>query len=204
MREYRLGFDIDEVVSKLSPKLLEFLKEEFGIEHSIEVFKTYGLEENKYVDDPELNTKISNRMLEVANDPYFQNKTEPVKDAPKIIHKWKHLGHKIFFISARRIGCEEHTINWLKSFGIPFDGVYHLGHRLSKGVVCDELELDFFAEDRVKYLIQLFELKNRWDKGLVLFNRPWNVNRDISNYPIKRIDTWTELDMHLHTYGENF
>ena len=80
--------------------------------------------------------------------------------------------------------------------------MYHVGHNISKGIFCRDLKLDFFLEDMVSHLIELFEVKNHWRKGLLLFNKPWNLKADLTHFPISRCHTWNDVDSHLTSYGD--
>jgi len=51
-------------------------------------------------------------------------------------------------------------------------------------------------------LIELYEVKNRWRKGLLLMNKPWNLQADLTHFPISRCHTWKDVDSHLTSYGD--
>jgi len=204
MTLYRLGFDIDEVITTTSDVLVDHAMKEYGVIFNKQNYGNY----EKFVGDayipgdPEKSKEIGLKLIEDVNNPYIQNEGIPIKDCPKILRRLKMLGHKIFFVSARPIGTEEHTKKWLDWYGIQFDGLYHLGRNIPKGVVCDELELDLFVEDEYTNLIKIFETRNHYKKGLILMNKIWNEEIDTSKYPFIRLNDWTEIEHHITTYME--
>ena len=117
---YRLGFDIDEVMSTTSDVLIKHAKVEYGVDFKKEYYN--NMIEAAYIPgDPEKSRSIGLKLIEDVQMPHIQNQAIPFKDSPKTILKWKNLNHKIYFVSARPIGNEEHTIKWLNNYGIPFD-----------------------------------------------------------------------------------
>lgn len=191
--EYRLGFDIDEVINNLNTVLIKYANESCGVD-----FKYNDIYREYYKDEPTTNKAIGDSFFKAANNYTIQNMTIPMKNSPISILKLKQMGHKIYFISSRPIGNEEHTINWLRMYGFPYDGVYHTGFNISKGIFGKDLNLDFFVDDSVNHLIDLFEIKNYWKLGLVLLNKEWNIDSDISNFPITRCNDWDDIIEHLN------
>ena len=78
---------------------------------------------------------------------------------------------------------------WLKHNNIPFDKLKVIGHGEEKGVYGSKLDLDMFVDDLEKHLVSMFNHKKMWNKGLLLFDRPWNVNDIIFD----RVNGWKEI-----------
>jgi len=192
----KLGFDLDEVVVALCDVLLEHLNKEFDLNWTIDDFVVYDLLENNYHHDEEHNGNIAKRAIEVVSNIDIQITAKPYKEAPPFMRKLKKEGHSIHFITARKRGEENKTVNWLRKYKIPFDSVHHLGYGGEKGPVGRMLNLDFYIDDHEKHLESMYKYKKRWAKGLALMTKPWNIDSYDSSKFV-RINDWIELRRHL-------
>ena len=114
---------------------------------------------------------------------------KPFDGAREAILLLKKMGHKIFFITSRPKQNKNFTSEWLKHNNIPFDKLKVIGHGEEKGVYGSKLDLDMFVDDLEKHLVSMFNHKKMWNKGLLLFDRPWNVNDIIFD----RVNGWKEI-----------
>jgi len=192
----KLGFDLDEVVINLVDVLIRYIKEEFDLDWTIDNFVKYDMLENKFHKDIDENNKIAWRAINIVSDIDIQMTAKPYEGAPAFIRGLKKEGHSIHFITARKRGEENKTVKWLRKYKIPFDSVHHIGYGEEKGQLGRVLNLDFYIDDHEEHLESMYKYKKRWNKGLALMTRPWNVSSyDASKFV--RINNWVELRRHL-------
>lgn len=192
---YKLGFDIDEVVCKTINTIIGYLKCYYNIEWSYERFNSYSFEKTRFVKDKALNKLIADHLVRLVNDPDVHLSFEPYSGAIKYINKYKSKGHSIHFVSNRPFKQEDITIKWLKENGFPFDSLHHVGWKIKKGDICNDLELDFYIDDHIGCIDSILSHKRRYKKGLLLFDKPWNQGYKHSK--VVRVHSWKEIDKHL-------
>ena len=184
-----LGFDLDEVVVNITDVIEDYLMEKYGVYWPAECFKEYGLIDGTYHKDEKLNKIIQDDLWKVANLPEFQFEADPFVGAKEALSLLKKAGHKIFFVTSRPKRNRYITIEWLEKQNIPFDDLNVIGHDEEKGVYGYKLNLDMFVDDLEKHLVSMFKHKKKWNKGLLLFNRPWNT-KDVR---FNRVSGWKEI-----------
>jgi uncharacterized HAD superfamily protein len=200
----KLGFDIDGITANMAKMLVERMNEKFNLNHTERIFVNHAVHENEYVDDPELNEEICNDMrVGVIENPEAVIDIEVHKNAVEAIRKLAKSGHSIHHITSRPSNQKEATVEWLRKNFIPFDSVHVIGsngiggHKVDKGSVGRMLNLDFFLDDCVWHLENMYRYKSRWRKGLGLFTRPWNVNEAIDMAKFTRFNRWTQIIRHV-------
>ncbi len=192
----KLGFDLDEVVVALCDTLVEYMNDKFDLSWTIEDFKQFNLLDNEYSDDEERNNEIGNNLIEVVNDPEFQLTAKPYEGAPQFLRRMRKEGNSIHFITSRRIGKEAFTVKWLREHKIPFNSLQHIGYGAEKGRFGRTLNLDFYIDDHEDQLESMYKYKKRWNKGLLLMDRPWNRG-SIDASKFTRVKNWKEITRHL-------
>jgi len=192
----KLGFDIDEVICALCDLANKWLKDNYNIDWTRDDFKSHNLRDNIYVEDPKLNEEITERLIEMINDPEIQMTAKPFPNAAKVMRRFRKEGHSLHFITCRKIGADKYSIKWLRNYNIPFDTVHHLGHDCDKGLIGRSLNLDCYVDDLEEHLESMYRYKKRWRKGLVLWTRPWNED-SIDASKFVRINNWEEFIRHL-------
>jgi len=196
----RLGFDLDEVVVNLADGLSEHIKGNYGVDCSIENFVNYGLEDAKFSDDKEFNDRIIHETLQIVVDPVFQSSCKPIEGAPETLRELKRSGHELFFISARPLANKKATLKWMNKYDIPFDSVKLIDRKENKGWYGASLQLDMFVDDLEQHLISMWRFKDRWRKGLLLYDSPWNANYvagEKFKRVYKRVYNWKEILRHV-------
>lgn len=169
----RLGFDLDEVVVDLATEFEEYLGVQYGIEWPRECFTSFRFEECYFDSDEDLNTRITDDLCKVANDPDFQSQAEPVPMAREVLQKFKRSGHKLFYITSRPRQNQPATFKWMRQNDIPFDDLAVIGKE-QKGIYGLRYKLDMYVDDLEKHLHSMWLYKKKWRKGLLLLDRPWN------------------------------
>ncbi len=192
----RLGFDLDEVVVNLTSEFQVYLKETHGLDWPIDCFEVYDFEECVFVKDENKNQELIEEMLEVAHDYRLIDRALPCEGAPESIRAMKKAGHKIFFITSRKRKNTKKTVDWLRNHNIPFDSLDVIGSRAEKGFYGRRLKLDMYVDDLEDNLMSMYRYKNRWHKGLLLMDKPWNQG-PIDTSKIKRVANWSEIMRHL-------
>ena len=192
----RLGFDIDEVIVDLTKRPLEIINEEFDTDFTLDIQKTYIIGENVYTGDAELDRKIGERFLELICDDELTEKAPAVKDASKYLKLFKKQGHQIYLVSHRPKRRMELTVRWLRKHKIPFDKLMAIGLEGQKGPYGRIFNLDMFVDDLMPNLENMYKYKNRWRKGLLLLDKPWNRDYIDTNKAI-RVYNWKEINTQL-------
>jgi len=192
----RLGFDLDEVVVNLGDVFEKHLKEEYGVDWPLNCFRDYSFSLCKFVEDEEKNAAIIDDMFFIANNPDYQFTGEPIEDAIETLHKLKHQGHELHFITNRPPANKYKTFMWLRKYSIPFTTLHVLGSGAEKGITGARLKLDMYVDDIEKHLVSMAEHKLKWRKGLLLFDRPWNQG-PIDKSKFKRVHNWQEILRHV-------
>lgn len=185
----RLGFDLDEVVVDLTSGFESHLELNYGIVWPKECFVYYDFVRCVFHEDPELDKRITEEMMHLANDTDFQSQAGTIEGARESLQKLKRAGHKIYFITCRPKQNQPATFKWLRQNDIPFDGLKVIGHDGQKGRYGMYYHLDMFVDDVESHLLSMWRYKKRWRKGLLLFTKPWNYkNLDTSKF--KRVEDW--------------
>lgn len=200
----KLGFDIDGITADMGKMLAERLNKVHGIECDESIFVNHSIEDNKYVEDPEENHKIALDLIDnIVNDPTALKAIEPYEEAIIALRKLSKSGHTIHHITSRASEQKDITVDWLRQYSIPFDSIHVIGNlgvggnKVSKGKVARSLNLDFFIDDCIWHLDDMYRYKNRWRKGLGLFTQPWNKNLIIDTAKYIRFDDWKSIIRHL-------
>jgi uncharacterized HAD superfamily protein len=191
--QLNLGFDLDEVVVNITGEIEKYLKYKYDIYWPAEYFKEYGLIDGTYHEDEKLNKTIQKDLWKVANSPEFQMFAEPFDGAEEALSSLKKDGHRVFFITSRPKQNRSFTLEWLEHNKIPFDDIEVIGHDEEKGIYGPRLNLDMFVDDLEKHLVSMFNYKKTWNKGLLLFDHPWNTK----NARFDRVKNWKEIVDHV-------
>ena len=192
----KLGFDLDEVVVDLSRIIIDFLQSEYGLEWTLDCFKTYRMEDNTFFpESEELDTKVRKEVLAILKSHEELFKAKPMEGAQEALQKFKRSGHKLFFITARSKTNQHLTFKWLRKYDIPFDKLIMVGDK-PKGINGKRYALDMFVDDQVCNLESMYQYKKRWRKGLLLFDKPWNL-ASINSERFIRVFNWEEILRHV-------
>lgn len=190
------GFDLDEVVVDLTKEIEEYLLVAYGIKWPVECFVKYDFLDCEFSDNEEENLRIRDELVHLVNNAEFQFTAKPVNKAQESLQAIKRAGHKIYFITCRPKQNQPLTFRWLRQNGIPFDGLYMLGNAADKGHYAKLLRLDMYVDDLEKHLESMWSVKNRWRKGLLLLDKPWN-SESIDGSKFKRVKSWKEILRHV-------
>jgi uncharacterized HAD superfamily protein len=184
----RIGVDLDEVLCEFLRGLIEFHNLEFGSDLVFDDFFSFEFDKvwGGSFDDMILKIK------KYHESDYFLNAAV----VPGAINAIKNLSqeHDLFVITARWNSVKSETLSWLdKHFNELFKDVYFVnrwsigGEELSKGDICDNLNIDLFIDDYAPYAIDSL----RGSRRVILFNRPWNKNVVLPENII-RVNSWDE------------
>lgn len=190
------GFDLDEVVVDLTKEIEEYLLVAYGIKWPVDCFVKYDFEYCNFSDDADENLQIRNELISLVNNSEFQFTAKPIDGAREALQAMKKAGHKLYFITCRPKQNQPLTFRWLRQTGIPFDGLFVVGNANNKGNYAKTLKLDMYVDDLEKHLESMWDVKHRWRKGLLLFNKPWNAG-PIDSSRFKRVNNWKEILRHV-------
>lgn len=193
----RLGFDIDGTVCNTAQALVDCMNTKYGLKYTVEIFKNRDLSKNHYINSSIVNNIIVKYLSEnVLHNKKVLLNLKPYDGAVKFLNQLKRRGHLLFFITSRSNEYEDVTARWLRSNGINFDGLVTVGAD-TKGRYGRMLNLDFYMDDYVDNLEDMYLYKQRWYKGLALFTRPWNIDVILNPERYIRLDGWLDLMRHL-------
>jgi len=190
------GFDLDEVVVDLTKEIEEYLLVTYGIKWPVDCFVKYDFVDCEFSENENDNLQIRNELISLVNNPEFQFTAKPVIGAREALQAMKKAGHKIYFITCRPKQNQPLTFRWLRQNGIPFDGLYVLGNSADKGRYAKLLKLDMYVDDLERHLESMWIVKNRWRKGLLLLDKPWN-GAYIDGSKFTRVKNWQEILRHV-------
>lgn len=188
----RIGFDVDEVLSKTVDGFLRFVEERFGFSISFSDFVNYDFNEMVFCEDPEKNSLIVSGFRELAKKPDFFLGLKPYEETVNLIADLKSQGHDISLVTNRPGSLSLATSLWLDGYKVFRDNLSLLGHDEEKGPVVKGLELDAFVDDYHKNLYSIRE--KHPECQLFLLNRPWNKKCN----DFCRISNCREMLLHLN------
>lgn len=187
-----LGFDLDECIGQTAQMAIDHLNDVFQCNFSTDILKSFYFDENEFSDDPDEQKAVVDTLLNAVFNREMMATVKPYPGAVKTLQKLKHQGHKIYIITKRPSEDKEMTVAWLHKHKIPFTGVALTQHS-DKSAPANSFNLDFFVDDLDENLYELHRARARWQKGLFLMTRPWNVDKYIDTTKITRLNDWDDV-----------
>lgn len=191
-----LGFDLDEVLSQTSQMAIDHLNNKHDTQFTIDIFKKFNFDENIYSENEDEQKIIVDTLLEAIFDEELMANAKPYPDAVKTLNLFRRHGHKIFIITKRPVKQTGITIEWLRNNNFPFDKVV-LTDNEDKGFHAKKLKLDCFVDDLKENLDDLYCVRARWTKSLMLMTRPWNAYEAVDPAKITRVNNWSDVLRHI-------
>lgn len=189
---FNLGFDLDGVIGQTAEMAIKHVNDVFKCKFTVDVLNTFNFYDNVFSDDPDEQKVVVDVLVEAVFNKELLSTIKSYPGASKALHTLKHKNHKIFIITKRSVDYEEMTADWLHKYNIPYDGLVLTGNK-DKSVFARKFRLDFFIDDLEDNLYELYKHKTRWEKGLFLMNRPWNINKYIDTTKITRVKDWNRV-----------
>lgn len=186
-----LGFDLDEVVVDLTSEIERYLKDTYNVYWPMERFTHHDMVDNIFHKDKIINKQIQEDLTRCVHTKELQFSAHPCNGAVGALNLFKKAGHTVHFITSRPKQNLRFTIDWLEKYNIPFDTLEVLGLIEEKGWYCKGL--DMFVDDCDKHLQSMYRFKKNWQKGLLLFDKPWNKAKTKFN----RVKDWKEISKHI-------
>ena len=195
-KKYKIGIDIDNVLSNFD----EILLEEF-LKHDKELRNTGIVNNDIYI------TKGMFDWSKEEQDEFYYNNIERIakslevlKDAPEYIRKLKEEGNEIYIISGRDNGeysdPYKMTIDWLNKYNIVYDKLILTDayNSLEKAKICLENDIDIMIDDSTRILLEVY------NSGITALLMDTPYNRKINN--LQRVHSWKEIYEYI-TYLKN-
>lgn len=186
------GFDLDEVIAKTAHMAVGHFNDVFDCNYGIEIFKSFQFDENVFSEDKAEQLAAVETLVWAVFDKKMMASVKPYEDAVRVINDLKRQGHKIFIITKRPKELTGMTSRWLHDHKISFDKLVLTGLE-GKGSFAKRLQLDCFVDDLEENLLDLYKSQPRWNKGLMLLTRPWNVKDYIDKSKFIRVENWQEI-----------
>jgi len=187
-----LGFDLDEVICKTAEMALHHLNDIFNYEYSFDALNNFCFEENSFSNKEDEQRIMVECLLWAIKDPVMMSSVKPYKEAVKAIKFLKHQGHKIFIVTKRGKDLKEITEKWLILNNVKYDKLIITDVK-NKGDAILKYKLDCFVDDLEDNLYDLFKAQPRWNKGLMLLTKPWNVGEYIDKSKFIRVNNWQDI-----------
>jgi uncharacterized HAD superfamily protein len=170
----------------MEPKLLQFAKDEFGIELTAEQKKFF-----KWEHMPNMDLKVAKKIMETAVDPTFFMEVEPMEGAKEALRLLKRKGRSIHIITARPESSFMFTSKWLKKHNIWYNTLTCCKTAL-KPRMAAELKVQSFVDDRQESLENFinFRQSGRFVK-LGLMDQAWN--KGYRHDRITRVHNWDDI-----------
>ena len=165
MEKLKIGFDVDNVICRFDAAFLEYVEEVHGERINLNEIHDYDVLKKiveSYAGDMELNCllKGDHKCLLYA---------DPVDDALDIVNSGLGEGHDIYLITARK--NKSLTIEWLEWNNFRYSEIFFAPGD-EKVYVIEELDLDFYIDDRIQTLISIKKAGLKTE--CVVLDYPWN------------------------------
>ncbi|MFP4568157.1 MAG: 5' nucleotidase, NT5C type [Candidatus Woesearchaeota archaeon] len=199
----RVGVDLDEVLCEFVQGLIRFHNANYGTSLSYDDFFSFNFQEvwGGSFDDMILKIKEYHKSEFFLNARVVVGATSAIEALSKT--------HDLFVITARWTSIKSETLSWLgQYFSGLFEDVFFINHwsqgesELSKGDICDRLDLDLFIDDYAPYAVDCFRKREDGSfRKVILFNRPWNKNVEVPK-GVVRVSSWDECLSVIESFDE--
>lgn len=193
-KTFKIGIDIDNVISDTYTALVGRVNEVFGISIQMEEVITFSyLEENLGIEKERVREFITNSLKRED----FSLAIKPYEDAVSIVRKWGSYGYSIHYITARPSSLGEITQKWLEKHGFWLKGATldlfdeSIGYKSDvdyKKRIVEKIGIDVLIEDSR-------ENAQVMDIPVLLLDMPWNRGEVPEN--VKRVSNWGEIEEHM-------
>ncbi|MCL4371735.1 hypothetical protein M1373_00220 [Candidatus Marsarchaeota archaeon] len=178
-----IAIDLDDTIADTSAIALEIIRNEYLPSATLGKWKYFSIKESFGIDDDEAE-KIFKRVWDYPKQVKLVDPSIPgIVDALR-------SRHKVYLVTATR-GEESNFAPWLKSKGIGFDKILHVGHSLEKALLSRRYGIGFYIDDH----IVVAESVAAAGKTALLLKKSWNsafFNSDKTKGIIK-MRNWKEV-----------
>jgi uncharacterized HAD superfamily protein len=170
----RLAIDIDSTLHPYWDQLAAVARRRFGVDLPYDAQLVWEID------------RLEPEQLRVCVEETHQEElvlaSEPYPGAVETVTAWHEQGHFIHITSHRATHTHDHTAEWLRRIGLPFDELYCSYDKISR---CVEIGIDVLIDDSPVNLAQAV------DAGITAatISHPWN--RDARD--VIRADDWPAL-----------
>ncbi len=182
----KIGVDLDEVVAKLVPPLLQYLNGKYNRNITEEDLNRYDFEDMYGLSKGKFHREIQT----FYKLPDFVG-IKPVVGSMKSIRRI-YKNHQLFAITARPPSTKFATAMWLEKYfpGMFEKVIYTSGS--AKGDICIKLGIDYLIDDHIKYINEACL------KGIkcLLMDRAWN-REFIVPEGAKLVYDWKDIEREL-------
>jgi len=157
-----VAIDLDGVLGNIALQLVRFSAAEYRLRLQQKTFTSENIETC---------TPISQQQLhKLFESPTFFRTMPPIRGASKWVSVLQSRGSKISIITDRfwYEGIQEDTIEWLRSYQIPYDTIA-FARKVAKQDFVKDLKIDWFIEDQLSNAKLLSQVCR-----VVLIDRPYN------------------------------
>jgi phosphoglycolate phosphatase-like HAD superfamily hydrolase len=181
----KYAFDIDGVIANFDEAFRSHIKEKF------KVTELGDISNFKYEIEGVTDEEVWEEVKHVINKKSYR--IRPYSDAIHMVRDvYKKTKRPIHFLTARPKETEHMTLRWLQHWiQVPFSLTANVGST-HKGRHLVKRGFDGLVEDRYRTAVDAAKHL----KKVILFNRPWNMGRDVPDN-VKRVDTYQQLLMEI-------
>ncbi len=186
-KKYRIGIDIDNVISNFNEVLLEEFKK-----HDKELRNSGVVNKDVYI-----TRGMFDWTKEEFDDFYYNNieriakSLSVIENAPEYIRKLKEEGNEIFIITGRDNGeytdPYKMTYDWLNKYNIEYNELIltNAYNSLEKAKICLENDIDIMIDDSTTILLEVH------NSGITTLLMDTLYNKNENN--LKRVYNWKEI-----------
>ncbi len=187
--------DLDDVIANTTCRYAEIVAREFGRTVDFNDITTFDLKKSFSLTDHEFD-----HFFRLVHEPEIILALEPFEGMIDELNKWSGLGYEISVVTGRLTSTYESSLEWLRRNKVPFDS-FIMVDKYSRPAIDKKIaiSLDRFSEmefilavedspDMARFLFQ------RMKTDVILFDRPWNRNRDDLR-GIRRCENWYEIGL---------
>jgi uncharacterized HAD superfamily protein len=192
MSGMKIYIDIDDVLAETTRTLAQAARDFFGKKVRFEDMSSFDLRVSL-----QLNADEYDSFMLAVHEPPFLKSLEPIENAIPTLREWDGSGVRIELITGRPPSSRQATVEWLEIHDIPYQSLefvdkYGRQHDETMPKLSDLAgrHYDLAIEDSATVAAYLSENTR---SRVLLFDRPWNRDMNLSGTSISRVSDWLEI-----------
>jgi 5'(3')-deoxyribonucleotidase len=169
-RKFIIITDVDDTLAGLVPRWLERYNYDWDDNLTMDKITEWNM-------IPFVKKSCGEQIYSYLNDPNLYNGVKPIPLSLAGVNSLRSMGHRVVFCTSSTIAHQGRKAQWLMDFGYLKD--------MNDYIACSDKSLirgDIIIDDR-------FENVQDPLKFGILFNRPWNKNKEW----FTRVDNWYQI-----------
>ncbi len=193
-----LYVDVDDVLSETTRALARLARERFGKVVDFEAMHSFDLRVSIGLSDEEWHV-----FMAEAHEAAHLSSLEPLEGAREALVRTRAAGWAVHVITGRPPDVREITAAWLERHELPFDAIEMVdkyGRYAGHGTLSREALLARAYPVVVEDSLEIAEaLVTAGTRRVLLMDRPWNRRPVRASAAIRRVSSWSEIEVHLES-----